>query len=68
MWPVIEKCTALTSPIFKSPSITNGDNYELYPLPADNSSSRVYSGNYFLLLSVPDSGLDSVLFYARQME
>ena len=48
--------------------MTDGDKKKSSLLPADNSSSRVSSGNDFILLLVPYGGLDGVLFDDRHME
>ena len=48
--------------------MANGYKKEEYPIPTDNSSSRMSSGNYFLLLTVTVGGLGDVLFDTIHME
>ena len=47
--------------------MTNGEKEESSPLPADNSSSCVSSGNDVILLPGPYGGVDGVLFYDSNM-
>ena len=47
--------------------MTNGYKEESSPLPAGNSSSHFYSGDIFILLSVPYGGLYGVLLDASYM-
>ena len=46
----------------------NGEKEWKFPPPADNSSSRVSSYNYFLLLQWTYSELDGVFFDDRYMD
>ena len=67
VWIFIEKNSPIISPFCKYLSMTNGEKEKPSPLPADNSSSRVSSGNYFPLLPGTFIGLGVVLFDARHM-
>ena len=67
MWIFIEKNSPIISPFCKYLSMTNGEKEESSPLPADNSSSCVSSGNDVILLPGPYGGVDGVLFYDSNM-